>query len=429
MANTRKTYSPYENIQYDPFASDGITEFIHIQSVGQSGNYPDITVPSTGNYPATTLDRYFVYLPAIVDRSAITGARPMTLYDETSSTTLTRVASDPDANEYAIAPDDSLVRICVEVNSAQASHKLSYDYYSDGSIISKHYWGKRHFKDYLLMDTDYTVLNDDYYDSFIFNTTIQRTLTLPVASENIGRTIVVKNLTTRPNKITVSGGDGIRFPGHLGSAISDVFLFQQGDSITLLAMTSDWFIIDRNINICSGSIACSDWTNRMMGLCHFGYDNLSGSLVTGDTVTEATSGNTGIIIYYDVSTIYLYQITGTGLFTNNRQITLSSNGATCDVDEASGSSKNQESEVQHRMDIPFTVMRGIKFAFDEATYIPEHLWYDASYPAGISFVSITTNDSFIIRLALGGVLYIITGTGALGTINTQDSDFVFYLSI
>jgi hypothetical protein len=121
---------------YDPWNSDISTEYQHIQSTYYSGSDPNITAPAAANYPNETPTRYFVELPAEIDVSDLAGSRPISIYDVDTTTTLTRVAGSPGANEYRVPPSTGKWRNVIEINAAQAGDELGYDYYSELSIIT-----------------------------------------------------------------------------------------------------------------------------------------------------------------------------------------------------------------------------------------------------------------------------------------------------
>lgn len=100
----------------------------------------------------------------------------------------------------------------------------------------------------------------------------------------------------------------------------------------------------------TGWINRSDWTNVHLGSLEVDYDNLSGVFCIGETITGGTSGTTGIVMSNDGSTLILRNVAeaaGGDGFDNNEEITGSITGATADVNEASGNTKDQDSNVYH----------------------------------------------------------------------------------
>jgi len=119
----------------DPFDSDSIPEYYHIQSTEYSGPYADITAPATPNYPVTTPTRYIISVPQVPDITDI-GSRPILVYDVNTSVLLTRVTGVPGANEYRLAPATSKRPDIIELHSGQAGHVIGFDYYGQGSVLN-----------------------------------------------------------------------------------------------------------------------------------------------------------------------------------------------------------------------------------------------------------------------------------------------------
>jgi hypothetical protein len=121
---------------HDPFASDAVTEYHHIQSTYYSGSYPNVTAPAAANFPVQTPTRYFLSLPFVIDATALTGARPVLLRDVDNTTDLTRVTGAPGANQFRVAPSDSAYNIIIELHSGQAGVEIGYDLYAtEGAMV------------------------------------------------------------------------------------------------------------------------------------------------------------------------------------------------------------------------------------------------------------------------------------------------------
>ena len=114
----------------DPRNSDIVTGTPHIQSASTGGLYSDIIAPATPNFPAVTPTRYFMRLPVVPDTT-----QTMVIEDITTSTVLTKVAGAPGTNQYFIAPSTSKSPDIIELNSGQAGHQISFDFYGIGSIL------------------------------------------------------------------------------------------------------------------------------------------------------------------------------------------------------------------------------------------------------------------------------------------------------
>lgn len=127
------------NYEVDPFASD-TPAYIHIQSAYYSGAFANVTVSAAANYPTVSPTRYFINFPFIIDVSDLAGARPIAMRNVTSSVNMTRVSGAPAANEYRVAPSTSNKRTTIEVNSAQASQEIGFDFYILGSCLTGDEW-------------------------------------------------------------------------------------------------------------------------------------------------------------------------------------------------------------------------------------------------------------------------------------------------
>ena len=125
-------YPPMRN----PFT--GTQYYYRCQSTQYSGAFADVTVPTTANFPpGGSPTDYFVELPMVIDTSDLAGARPMLVYNVTDTTLMTRVSGSPGVNEYRVPLSSEDWRNVIEVNSAQASDVLGYDYYGIKSIINQ----------------------------------------------------------------------------------------------------------------------------------------------------------------------------------------------------------------------------------------------------------------------------------------------------
>lgn len=139
------------NYQGDPFNSDAITEYVHVQSNEYGGIYDDLVASSTANYPYNTPARYFLEMPFI----PYTGdyvTYPMLIKDVTGGVVLTRVSGAPAANQYRVAASDSRRPHIIELHSGQASHTIGYDYYAIGSVKNADHFQTPTFDDVVIED-------------------------------------------------------------------------------------------------------------------------------------------------------------------------------------------------------------------------------------------------------------------------------------
>lgn len=158
--------------------------------------------------------------------------------------------------------------------------------------------------------------------------------------------------TVNGGRVTIDPSGGETINGE-----SQLYLMSLGDRLKIIAGTSEWSAVNYYAHSDTGWFNISDWTNRQPGSSTFDYDNLSGTFTVGETITEATSNNTGIIQSDTGSTIIVKNVTGTGIWTNDRVVTGGTSGATADVNEVSGSNKNQDSDLFHQFGFNATRLR------------------------------------------------------------------------
>jgi hypothetical protein len=185
MAITKFSY------EVDPWNSD-LPCYLHLTSPHYSGTEDAFTVPASPNYPhllSGTPSRYFLKTSYIIDVSALTGARPCTLYDSTSAVTLTRVTGVPSTNQYRIVTDlSSKRRSVIEFHSGQAGHTIDYDMYIIGGLLEETDWNDiRLDVDNLIIDQDDQFSQTGLYSSLVIpaNITTYKVKALCYCGNNI----------------------------------------------------------------------------------------------------------------------------------------------------------------------------------------------------------------------------------------------------
>ncbi len=172
----------------------------------------------------------------------------------------------------------------------------------------------------------------------------------------------------------------------------------------------------------TGWINRSDWTNVHMGSAVIDYDGLAGAFDVGETITEEISGNTGVVVSDSGSVLVLSDVTGTGVFTDDREITGGDSGATADVNV---STKNTDENVTHSLNAPLSDLlvkvlvstdgtdansfEAINEGFTSTT---------AGFDYGITAFQVDTNN---IKIQTGneGILY-AQDSGTMNSVNTED---------
>jgi hypothetical protein len=410
-----------KDIINDPFATttDDISEYRRVQSVGQAGTYLDITVGSAANYPVVTPTRYFAEFPERIDLSDTGGSRPIVVYDETSSTTLTRTTGTPAANEYRVAPVDSIRRSIVEFHSGQAGNLISYDFFGMGSVFDADEFNKlTSWVNYLEITSNQTITDTDWYDEFHCNhssATGLITVTLPTVADNDGRRIRIQNTG---NGLTEIDGEGSETISWKGNSLTSILLYLNDDYAELVSNGSKWIVERGYSHIETGWQKRSDWTNVHIGN-GFTYDTKSSSGVDwkGATITD-TNSQTAVCIYDTGAssasgTLYFYNVSSenNGVWTNNDTIT-QTNGDTCLVNEATGTSKNIDYNLYHGFGVNFNNLT------DEISVNTTETWVDAKN-MNIGLSSAFTNENGLTLYNIDSdTIKIQTGnTGASGYFN------------
>ncbi|KKK58223.1 hypothetical protein LCGC14_3046620, partial [marine sediment metagenome] len=173
----------------------------------------------------------------------------------------------------------------------------------------------------------------------------------------------------------------------------------------------------------TGWINRSDWTNVHMGSAIVDYDNLSGTFTVGEVITEATSGNTGIITADTGSVLTLKDVTGTGVFIDGRELTGSDSGATADVNV---STKNTDENVVHGLNAPLSDLLVKVMISTDGTDANSFELVDTGFDTamsanttvGLSILAVD-NDNVRVQTAIQGFLR-IKDDGTRETVGSSD---------
>jgi len=97
-----------------------------------------------------------------------------------------------------------------------------------------------------VLNADYTILDGDGYDVFLVTTSaITRTISLPTAADNNGRTVIVKKIDSGVGFVRVNpeGGEYVddQLSGNYLTGTNQ--LENQWDSVTMVCNGSDWYVI------------------------------------------------------------------------------------------------------------------------------------------------------------------------------------------
>lgn len=172
------------------------------------------------------------------------------------------------------------------------------------------------FKTSLAVTADYIIPDNTFYDLYLADPrTGDITFTLPTLADNLNRVITVK-VSHLGGLVELDGEGAETIDGE-----TTVNLLNQYDYIKVIASATEWHIVKMISSYDTGWINRSDWTNVHLGSVELTYNNLVGVFIVGEEITEAISGNTGIIQEDAGAVLTLKNVTGTGIFINARQIT------------------------------------------------------------------------------------------------------------
>lgn len=210
------------------------------------------------------------------------------------------------------------------------------------------------------------------------------------------------------------------------------FLIDEDQFIEIEWNGTSWDICHAVYVFDTGGINTSDWTSRKFGTMEIPYDNKSTTaILIGDTVTEATSNNTWIVVADSggtgtSGTIKCWKATGTGYATDGRQLSFAQTGITADVNSVPDT-KNVDTEMYHgfdmnliRFDFRFTYYPGTTYQHTASRTLP--LGGNASGSSSIcTYYQVDSNN---IRMATSLVGCIgQDGAGNNIALNTQDYSY------
>jgi len=274
------------------------------------------------------------------------------------------------------------------------------------------------------LSADTTIGDNDNYKTYLCNGGVNGIIiTLPTPADNTDKILEFIKTDSNNSVIKIIGEGAETIAG-----LDFLFLTYQYQRIKILCDGSNWYVLEGKQKFRTGMISRSDWTNVHLGSIALDYDNLSGTFQIGEIITGGTSGDTGIIIADDGSTLNLIMVTSGGVFQNNEEITGSWSGATADVDEVSGSVKDIDCDFIHNQEIDLiNYCHTIQFIVSsDGTYNNSSILTRNSYTGvgamyGYSYFQID-NNSFKIQTATDGLKQMADD----GTTSALASDDIFY---
>ena len=264
---------------------------------------------------------------------------------------------------------------------------------------------------------DYTVLDGDGFSTIYMNAN-NPTLTLPTSADNDERVILIMNI--HASGWTIVDGEG----AETINGLTTINLYSQYDYISVKSDGSNWVVLKHNINIRTGWLTRSDWTDVHLGSISLNYDNLTGVFEVGEIVSEDTTSAQGVVMSDSGSVLVLKDVSGgsTSGFVNNNGLTGGTSGATALVN---GSTKNVDSDLIHNYGINTRHLKIKTTISTDATennsFIIDYGVIDegnASLRAGIQIDQVDTNSN---RLQTGdaGIIQ-FQASGTISGISASD---------
>jgi hypothetical protein len=203
-----------------------------------------------------------------------------------------------------------------------------------------------------------------------------------------------------------------------------LFLFDQYQRIRLYFDGTQYHITGGCLDYSTGGINTNDWTNRHFGDAVVGYDTQTVAFSIGEKVTAA-SGNTGIIVWLDATTMIMKKVTGTGIFINNEALTGSWGGAALE----NVSTKNVDSYIYHNTGLKFSNFNIIGYACANSTFSIltaqkfQDYWVDLvnAKNYGYGLIGIDASN-FYIQTCAHGIVF-VTAAGDGDVYDTEDYSY------
>ena len=218
-------------------------------------------------------------------------------------------------------------------------------------------------------------------------------------------------------------------------------IMMEDDFIELVSNGIEWKIKTCFISIKTQYINRSDWTNVHTGSA-FEYDNKSDATNwTGQhiTISDGGSEQKAIVIEDSGGTnstgiLYVYNITdfatSLGVWANNQTVTAGNTGATIDVNESSGSSKNIDYDIYHNLSLNINCIKWKIIISTDGTdnnsFDVENTTSTGDYGSNIFQID---SNSFKHQTGSQGMHYSNDALGSGTAINSQDWYFNFIIYI
>lgn len=339
MALSTITLADIADFRYDGFRNQYSPKLI-----GYGGNDPETRlVPNTFPYQIKLFEGIQENIPSSTRVKIVSSGFILTEVEKTQT---------PANNQYRVNYDE-LGYSVIEFNASQKNIQVEISYYGLGHLIQKSTLLAITKTAFYEIEIDYSIspytIPDDVID------TSDNILILADCSDG---DVQVNFPDVTLNKINISAfqtvkGGRLILAAKTGDKIrgindyDEVYLDDIGNQAQFYSDSNYWYIkgIKHTIKWFDDFRNCSDWVNINLGSMRIQYDNKSGTFIQGEVIIEAISGYEYILVYDDGT--YLYLKNAEENATNNRVLTGQTSGATCDVDEITGTTKNISTYISH----------------------------------------------------------------------------------
>lgn len=281
----------------------------------------------------------------------------------------------------------------------------------------------------LAKNADYTIDNDTYGDMTILATGGSAGIQLKTPDAGLckNKIITVLKVDSGYGAIAIVNDFSDTYNG-----MPFLLLINQYDKVRMISDGANWIILSAVLDFSTGGINTADWTNRELGDASVTYDGATGTMRIGETVTEATSGNKGIIIADSGSILILKNVTGTGIFTNDRVLTGGATGATYVVNHPGTTTKNQDKNVYHgtggnggKLIKEVWVSPNTTFTWTDAIMMMK-ISHDGTTTWGWDAINVDANN-IKVHTGAGGVQYVNDASGA--RVTTAAGDYSYFVVV
>ena len=362
------------------------------------------------------------------------------IWDDTDGVYLTEVSkTTTPANRQFRVNYDERGNGQVEFNGNQKNHALEISYYGEGSLakIETLQSTQQAITSVQITDIDTdTILDDDQaglgslqleFDCRTGN----KIVTLPDAGLNEGLIIGWKILYWGGRAI-LRGKGGNTIDGY-----SEIYGDDKDNRGELYSNGVEWKIryITHTIKFFDDWRPNSDWTTRNLGSLRVTVDNEDpGNPIEGEVFIESTTNLEFILQEYDAVNHYMYFKNAEGNCTNNETLTGQTSGWACDVNEATGSTKNIDSPVFPNVNKNINKIINKLYISTDGTSNNSFFSQSGFYAYSNSGLRWGTTDyqvdanSFIKQTAANGVMAVALGAGD-NIIDIDDYDYLIETEI